>query len=251
MQLIADTHVHYYPCYEAERFWNAAASNLERAIGATGTPVVRALYLTERQDCHAFAAWRDAGEAASTEQPWCLKKTGPDGTEIHVLAGRQIATAERLEVHALCATATFEDGLSLDESIHAVREAGGVVVLPWAPGKWLGERGRKVAAAAAADRGAIHLADSSTRPVGWPEPAVFKTHRQAGGVVLAGSDPYPYAGQEQMVGQFGCAWTGLPETLTPALLCREALNQAPEGFIGSRKNPISWALSMWRCSRAT
>lgn len=252
MQLVADTHVHFYPGYEAEGFWAAAAANLERGAGQAGLggPPVRALYLTERHDCQAFAAWRDSGAFEATDQPWCLTKNGPDGLSIHVVAGRQIATAERLEVHALCTTATFEDGLSLAESIRAVQESGGVVVLPWAPGKWLGERGKQIAAAAA-DRNGIRLADSSTRPCGWPEPSPLKAHRQAGGLVIAGSDPYPYAGQESVVGSFGCAWENLPAADSAAQLCREALNHAPSRFIGARKNPVSWALSMWRCSKAT
>jgi len=253
MQLIADTHVHFYPGYEPECFWAAAAANLERGIRQAGLsgPVVRALYLTERHDCHAFADWRDSGAFEGTDQPWCLQKTQPDDSLLHVVAGRQIATAERLEVHALCTTARFEDGLSLAESIQAVQESGGVVVLPWAPGKWLGERGKKIAAAAAADRNGIRLADSSTRPRGWPEPGQLKAHRQAGGLVFAGSDPYPYAGQETMPGQFGSLWQNLPAADSPALACRSALDQPPVQVIGSRKNLVSWALSMWRCSKST
>lgn len=237
MRVVADTHTHYYPEYDSEIFWPAAVRHLRGLAERHAQAAKLALFMTERHDCHAFEAWAEGPLAEATPVPWCLKI--PVKLEsLYVVAGRQMATAERLEVLALCSTATTEmlpDGLSLSESIAAVRAVGGIAVLPWAPGKWLGERGKLLAKTLEEDP-ALLLSDSATRPWGWRKPKVF-----SGRSVLAGTDPYPIQNQEGLVGRYASIWD-VPGDFGVARL-RDLLSE-PSRTAGHRKGPWRWIRDM-------
>ena len=51
MRIIADTHVHVYPCYDAREIFSSAFSRLKQ-LG--GPDAAKAILLTERFDCHFF-----------------------------------------------------------------------------------------------------------------------------------------------------------------------------------------------------
>src|SRR4030095_13902120 len=91
-----------------------------------------------------YSAWRgcDAREPSSLVL----------GHRLLVIAGHQIVTSERIEVLAIACIENIADGLTLDATITAVRDAGAIPVLPWGVGKGSGERGRFVANAAARPR---------------------------------------------------------------------------------------------------
>src|SRR4051794_39643129 len=138
------------------------------------------LLLAEMSGANVFARWQ-SGRAA-----WSVRRTQEQeslilGDKLLVIAGRQIVTAERIEVLALLTSETFEEGRPLDETIQRTKLAGALVVLPWGVGKWCGARGRSVANAAI--RYAVQLGDNGGRPLGWPRPVLFREH-----CVLPGSD---------------------------------------------------------------
>ena len=262
---MADTHVHYYRTeYAAGTFWSAAVSNLSRAARQAGveSPIARVLCLTEREDCHAFAEWAERGRVGidhggaveTAGAPWCLAVHGLPGDDpVYVIAGRQIATRERLEVAALCTLEPFADGMPFEETVAAVTAAGAVAVVPWAPGKWWGVRGRQVDQLARNQTGKLALGDSATRPRGWRTPAQLRRHRAAGGVVLAGSDPYPLPGEERRVGTYATVWTAPEASRSPADLCRAVFHPDSAGALrwaGHRRDPGSWARAMWRYRKA-
>lgn len=52
------------------------------------------------------------------------------------MAGRQIVTAEKLEVLALGTDLDIDDGRPIREVLSLVTENGGLPVIPWGAGKW-------------------------------------------------------------------------------------------------------------------
>ena len=68
----------------------------------------------------------------------------PGTLPVLVIAGRQIVSAERIEVLALGTRTQIPDGQPLAATIDAVRADGALAVLPWGFGKWWGARGRMV-----------------------------------------------------------------------------------------------------------
>ena len=77
-------------------------------------------------------------------------------------------------------------------------------VLPWAPGKWFGARGRvirKLMEQAAA--GSFLAGDTTMRPTGWPVPVLLRYARRSGLGTVAGSDPLPQPGEEAYAGTYG------------------------------------------------
>jgi hypothetical protein len=137
---------------------------------------------------------------------------------LHIVAGRQIVTAERIEVHALAMRQTIADGQTLRATLEEVRASDALVVLPWGVGKWLGRRGRLVAEALAADLGTVWLSDNGGRPWFWRD-ALLARAPAAGRPVLRGSDPLPLPGEERRVGSFGCWLRGSVATAA-ALIAR-------------------------------
>jgi hypothetical protein len=128
-----------------------------------------------------------------------------DGDDFRVLlvAGRQWVSACRLEVLALTADTRIRSGGTLEQMISAVQETGAIPVLPWAPGKWMGARGKAVTDwISRNDRHGALLADSSFRPAGWKEPAQFGVARSRDIPVLAGTDPLPLRGEDTKVGSY-------------------------------------------------
>lgn len=128
-----------------------------------------------------------------------------NGQQLIIISGYQIVTKEDLEVHILGATEPVDGGLSLDDTINRVHQAGAIAVLPWGYGKWSGARVRLIGELAAKPPpfAGIFLADSGVRRAESTRPAVFEQAENAGWSVIAGSDPLPFAVHEQAAGRFG------------------------------------------------
>lgn len=194
-KLRADCHVHIYAPFDLATLLRAVKSNLSTEDQATAV----GCFLTETRGLDFFKRLLHHPEVSET---WdgVAKVAG-----VYFFAGRQVATAERLEVLALCTQQLFVDGLPFREAIHQVRQAGLVPVTPWSPGKWTLRRGGLVAEVVRNARpGELLLADSSLRPAGMSEPRIFQEARQRGLGIIAGSDPLPFQGQETLIGSFGC-----------------------------------------------
>jgi len=207
MKIVADTHVHLYPCHVPESLFSCEFRNLARF----DKEAVKLLFMTESTDCHYFRDMREGRAACPLPGTLCevgdegeviVLKRGP-AAEMYVFAGRQIVTSERLEVLALTLDRSFADGEPAAATIRSVLEAGGVPVLAWAPGKWLFGRGRTVERLLELFRpGELLIGDTSLRPAPWPEPGLMRRARRSGLAVLAGSDPLPLPGEEIIAGSF-------------------------------------------------
>jgi hypothetical protein len=128
---------------------------------------------------------------------------------LFVIAGRQLITAENLEVLALATTDSFPERMPMKETVRAVADVGGIPVIPWGVGKWFGRRGAVVKRLLQEeDYPALFLGDSGNRPTFWPTPSNLKRARENSIRVLPGTDPLPFASESTRVGSFGFAVRG-------------------------------------------
>ena len=243
MSFIADTHVHIYPAHNAAVSLRAGLTNL--AALAPGLP--RVLCLTERAECRFF---RDVvSGAVKLPLPFSAIPAGKSafvamdngGEKLFVIAGRQIATGERLEISCLGSDEDFPDGISAREAIGRVRDAGGVPVIPWGVGKWLGSRGRLVAELIG-ENSDLFAGDSSLRPRGWPE-KIFSLHASR---TICGTDPLPAPGAENETGRYATIFNAPFDEHDPATSLRAALRTGNFSNAGERCGP----LEVWRRLRA-
>jgi len=214
MLILADGHVHVHRCFERQAFFDAAFANLLHGsvqLGLRG-PTLGCLFLTEVQGDDFFQeARRSVGRI--TWGPWSAAVTGEEnslwvrrdrGATLLVVAGRQIATAERLEVLALGLTRTPADGRALPETLDFAISHHALPVIPWGFGKWWGSRGRLVdGIIRSVEPGRLFLGDNGGRPRGSPRPRLFRLAEKRGVLVLPGSDPLPFAFEANKVGRYG------------------------------------------------
>jgi len=229
--LIADTHVHLYECYDLDR----ALAGLADRLRELDPDACRAGFLAERTDCDFFARlWARAGERVGRfwvergpeEDVLLLAEDGK--TPLYLFAGRQVVTRERIEVLALATRGPFSDGRPVRETLKEIRDAGGVPVLSWAPGKWFFGRGRVISALIEeGEPGRFLLGDTTLRPAGWPEPRLMGRAAGRGFGIVAGSDPLPFAGEERILGAYAARLSGRFDPAAPVASVRRILLQCP------------------------
>lgn len=207
MRLAIDSHVHIYPFYSPHRLFDSAHRNLSR-IAPTAERL--AICLTERAGYFAFEALARGDlvatpwKIAATPEPNVLHASTSDGRALYVLAGRQIITAERLEVLALGVDLRLEDGAPVRDVIAQVRTAGACPVLPWGLGKWWGRRGQIVRQLVnESTPGQLALGDTYLLPALAFRPTLLRQAEARGFRVLAGTDPLGHPGEEEIIGHYG------------------------------------------------
>lgn len=223
--LLVDAHVHVHPCFAPGNVLDAALRNFGQAAGRLGLTgsYTGCLLLAERRGDHWFRRARAGeGETADwqlvpTEEEVSLFARRRTGEKLLLIAGRQIAAGEGLEVLALGRDVEIPDGLPLDETLRRVRESGALPVLPWGFGKWWGHRGSLVAGALARRDGEeVFLGESSCRPEAGGMPDLFRDARARGGRVLAGTDPLPFPDHCGRAGSYGFVMEGPLDEGRPA-----------------------------------
>lgn len=226
MQIVADTHVHIYPFYDMGRQFAAARAHLAAAASSAGA---RVLCLAERAGQRVFAGLK-------TGQPlppgWRLGDCAdPDALAIEddrggmsFIAGRQIVTAERIEVLALGRDLDIPDGLPIRATIDRVREGDAIVALPWGFGKWWGRRGASIRNILdEGDPDDLVFADTCLRPALFCEPALLRLARSRGFSILYGTDPLPRPNEEDITGRFATLWEADWDPAHPAAAWRRII----------------------------
>ncbi len=219
--IIADAHVHLYDCFDMGRLLDSAYSHFQKEADkpGAGPPFTGILFLTEtepeerfRRLCHqTLGGPFRAGQWAfqSTEEGFSLSARLSEQKDIYLIAGRQIRTAENLEVLALGTIQNFEEGTPIEELIRNIGRSGAIPVIPWGVGKWIGRRGRLIKEILnKADLPPFFLGDNGNRPLFWPRPKFFKQAEEKGIWVLPGSDPLPFPSEFVRIGSFGFKVSG-------------------------------------------
>ena len=264
---LVDSHVHIHGAFDVATMLDHASVHRESvALGQGLSPAVPGvLMLTESQGVEAFlqlaenpgrplGRWR----AHRTGEAMSLRLEANDAVPLVLIAGRQIVTAERLELLALGTLETFTDGQPIGSVIELVHQSGALAVVPWGFGKWIGGRGRIV-------RGLLNSSQASRLFVGdnggrlniGPEPALFAVARQQGVPILPGSDPFPFPAQVERPLGYGFVLAADVTSDTPAAAIKQELQARrvqPEIF-GRRTGLASFVrnqLAMqWHKRRAT
>lgn len=255
--VLVDGHVHIHDCFDLGVLFKSAQQNSCIVAGqlGLGNRFSAILLLTESygddyySDLRKKAAEKtsiDGWRVATTTESESLLAIGPNDFELTIIAGRQIVTADRLEVLALCTDRTFEDGGATSEVIDSVSAAGGIAVVPWGFGKWTGRRKKLIndLIGEFAER-PFHLGDNSGRVSVWREPTQFARARSQGQWVFRGTDPLPFPHQETRIGRFGFFVNGPFRKSQPAASMRNLLDPAnadstPPTSYGALESPVTF-----------
>ncbi|BCL61860.1 hypothetical protein DGMP_25530 [Desulfomarina profundi] len=141
-----DGHVHIQDLFSLDVFFMKSLENFSKQITQPqlNSTAVFFLLLTEGKTHDYFSLLRKEVTKRTDilPQAWKVNKTmeeeslllcheeWPD-VRLFVVAGRQIVTAERLEVLALGTTTEFDDGTPIIRTIELVHQEKGLAVLPW------------------------------------------------------------------------------------------------------------------------
>lgn len=236
--VFVDGHVHFHNCFEPAAFLAAAHNNFQRQACALGvTEWWGTLLMTESASAdwfrglaegrteHTPSGWR----VRPLSEPCSLALEGPGGAMLTVIAGRQIVTAERLEVLAIGMPRKIPDGTPLRDCMQVAACAGALRILPWGNGKWLGARGQLIRSLIEqAQAGEFFLGDNSGRLRFAPCPKEFLLGRKKGLWVLPGSDPLPFASESDKVGSYGFSLPMRPDQQNPYAWLRARLASDPQ-----------------------
>ena len=231
--IVVDAHVHIYDCFDLHAFLDSALANFrdEAARSQETNTFTAFLLLTETAREHWFQrlenhAREGLGIGGNGSKKWTFRGTSESCSlsaqragrqTIFLIAGRQIVTAEDLEVLALATDKEFEDGGPLADVIRTVQRSGAIPVIAWGPGKWLGKRGAIIARTLNRLEGSgLFLGDNGNRPTFWPRSSHFRTAQAKGGRILPGSDPLPFPSEYRRPGSFGFSVNGTVTSEYPA-----------------------------------
>ena len=208
--VLCDTHAHLHAGCDVSASWDAAYRNLSRF--SAGQDFSALVFLADMagqsffDDLHASTGTRlgSAWTVSETQEAVSVNLTRDDGACIHVIAGSQVVSRERIEVLLLGTRTRIGDGLPLDAVLQCASEREGWTVLPWGVGKWIGKRGESVNAVLRSDPdGLLWAGDNGNRPWFWPEPKVFGWMRHRRVPVLRGTDPLRIHQDTLRIGSFG------------------------------------------------
>jgi hypothetical protein len=242
--LALDSHVHFHDLADVPGLLETALLAFRNAIGeqAADRPFSGILVLTEPQNRPTFATLQQwiSGRAEAGKGIWTLAATGEkislrairqDGDTLFLLSGQQIVTGENLEVLSLLAQPVVPDGLDLAETVGEVLRLGGLPVLPWGVGKWLGRRGKIVGNFLAEGRETpIFLGDNGGRPSFWTSVPQFRQAQSRGITILRGSDPLRCSHGRRGAGSYGTLLTCPWDAARPGQSLRDALTDGNAMF---------------------
>lgn len=230
-----DGHTHFYPIYDRDAFFDGALANVSAAAAqvAPCQSCWGCLLFSETARDHAFAELAREATESPAGRRWSLRPTAEEGSlvgrlegqdRLILVAGRQIQSAEGLELLALFCVAEFADGLPLRDALAAVRARDALAVLPWGFGKWWLSRGRLLHDVLRSDDAAgVRLGDNGGRPLGFPVPRAFELGESTGHPVLPGSDTLPLASEAGRVAHYGFVLEGSVDLERPGASLKQLL----------------------------
>lgn len=264
---VFDAHVHFYPQYDSATALHCALRNLpkiyplaellssSRRDNASAPKLT--LCLAERSDCHFFRDLflRQNIRSDSTLRIEPIATDAPaarihfaSGAEILIVPGRQIISAERLEILSFSLEIDVPDKtLSYAEICKIIWSEGGIPAINWAPGKWFGARGKLVKRVLNDETvRPLLLCDTTLRPTFWPEPILMRKAPKLGVKVIGGSDPLPFANEEKRIGTYATVAHGAYNHADPVVSLRNLVLDPQVKFerIGTRSALPAWSMRM-------
>jgi hypothetical protein len=209
---VVDAHVHLHPCYEPDELLTRAHQNLSAAQGdalllilteSAGDDYFGALHAAAhpRQGMQNLLLWH--WDVLPTQED-CSVRAVSSERELFLVAGRQIACREGLEVLILGTTRRLPDRLPIREVLTETATWNVPRVIPWGPGKWLFRRGRLLNELVEEfHQTLLFLGDEGGRPVFWSYPRHFERAARLGVRDLPGTDPLPFPHDVTKVGRMG------------------------------------------------
>ena len=247
---VVDAHVHIHPCYRPDELLSHAYANLSAAQGSGVPPEGRALFLLMTECAgddyfgalHAMALEEGTAAQKLPLRHWTARPTREQNSvlavsgerQLFIIAGRQVACREGLEVLVLGTTRRLADGRPIREVLTETAGWGVPRVIPWGPGKWLFKRGRLLSQLLEEFRcPTLFLGDEGGRPGFWGYPQHFELAARLGVRDLPGTDPLPFPHDVTKVGRMGFRIRVPLEREQPAASLLEVLRQPstlPERF---------------------
>lgn len=233
--LAVDAHVHLHEVTPATLARAALNLSVQCPDAAAGVLLLAEMRGSAQYEAVRRICLQSVRTGTHEEEMSCWYRAGP--IPLLIVAGRQILTAERIEILALGTTGTLPDGLPHMDVLAWIDEQGALPVLPWGVGKWIGARGAIVdRLIATVEPRSIFLGDNGGRPAFWTVRA-FDMARDRGISILAGSDPLPLRGRSNLAGSSGFRLHAMLDPRTPGaslLLQLRAPGVAIEDF-GQRR----------------
>lgn len=255
--ILVDAHVHIHDCFDLEDFLDAALTNFRAESIRCGrrNAFTALLLLTESEQENWFDrlvhyARNGYTLAKVASRTWSFRRTAEscsllaecNGAQaFYIVAGRQIVTAEGLEVLALITDRQFANGQVLAEVIESVKAAGAIPAIPWGWGKWMGKRGRLLKRVLEDSKHpGVFLGDNSGRPQFLPRPSHFSLAESRGIRILPGSDPLPFVSECSRAGSFGFSLEGAVPFGQPAGNLRRMLTGSDNNIrtYGQLESPL-------------
>jgi hypothetical protein len=247
--LIIDAHVHIYPLFDLSLAIKNSVLNFNASLSSDQkAETVKIWLLTERSDCHFFGRAlenhvKDFSMERAAEETLLVRDVA-DNPVLYIFAGRQLISSDNLEVCALGTTFHLPDKkMTTLDTIRAVRDAGGLAAINWAPGKWFGERGKIVERLfEILNPKELFISDTTMRPTIWPTPKLMAEAQKSGFRILSGSDPLPFRGEENLIGSYAFMTSGEFEAARPASSLMAILNDDGNHFTvcGKRSGPVNF-----------
>ncbi|NQU39514.1 MAG: hypothetical protein HQ523_06145 [Lentisphaerae bacterium] len=234
MPIVVDTHVHLYPGYDLAEGLPAVAARL-RSLAPGAVPAV---CLTERTGQHVFQALAEGRVSVGTSMEMTLVEGGSGSAvclrdevgPFYILPGRQMVTAERLEILALGRDLALADGARAESMIQTILKTEAIPVLTWAFGKWWFGRSHQVRALVARFAPEeLWLGDTTMRPREWPRGTIMRGAIANGRRVLAGSDPLPSPAEFALAGRYATLLNGALNPNDPVASILQGFRGLPPG----------------------
>lgn len=238
--ILFDAHVHIYDIFNLNVLIDSAFRNFYAAIKSMDKEQNNCscyLLLTESGDLDHFTSLRTmaASEDDSFSNRWIIEDTQencsirvshPDypAISLFIVAGRQIVTAERLELLALFTEEKIPENMTLETGVKQICNRGGLPICAWGAGKWLGKRGEILSDFLQTPGGTkLYLGDSGGRPAFWPASKLLQIKAHSDRIV-SGTDPLSLVGEDRRVGSFGGYLAAKCSHTTPAARLKELLS---------------------------